>query len=96
MARIDHLISYDICDPKRLIRVHRAVSGFGVRLQYSVYLCTLTPRGLQLLRNRLHELIHHEHDRVLFIALGPRGRYRVELETMGQSLPDLRDKDPIL
>lgn len=96
MARIDHLVSYDICEPKRLHQVYRLVSGFGERLQYSVYLCTLTARSRQLLINRLSDLIHFEEDRVLIVALGEPGRHRVRLETLGQPLPAGRDKDMIL
>jgi len=41
MSRIRYLVSYDICHPKRLRRVARALEGFGVRLQYSVFECAL-------------------------------------------------------
>ena len=41
MNRVRYLVSYDICDPKRLRRVARSLEGFGVRLQYSVFECPL-------------------------------------------------------
>ena len=31
MSRIRYLVSYDICNPKRLRKVARALEGFGVR-----------------------------------------------------------------
>ncbi len=40
-ARIRYLVSYDICDPKRLRRVAKILEGFGTRLQYSVFECPL-------------------------------------------------------
>ncbi len=50
MARIRYLVSYDICDPKRLRRVARALEGFGVRLQYSVFECPLDDMRLAMLQ----------------------------------------------
>jgi len=71
MARIRYLISYDICDPKRLRQVARALEGFGVRLQYSVFECPLDEMRLASLKAALHPLLKHDEDQVLFVSLGP-------------------------
>jgi CRISPR-associated protein Cas2 len=65
------LVSYDICDPKRLRRVARALEGFGVRLQYSVFECALDPLRLAQLKSALHPLLNHDEDQILFVSLGP-------------------------
>lgn len=49
-ARIRYLVSYDICQPKRLRQVARVLEGFGVRLQYSVFECPLDVCGSPHLR----------------------------------------------
>lgn len=36
-------VTYDICQDKRLARVHKTMRGFGDHLQYSVFECQLTP-----------------------------------------------------
>lgn len=71
MARIRYLVSYDICDPKRLRRVARALEGFGVRLQYSVFECPLDEMRLAMLKAAVHPLLKHDEDQILFVSLGP-------------------------
>ena len=74
MARIRYLVSYDICDPKRLRRVARALEGFGVRLQYSVFECPLDDMRLEMLKAAVQPLLKHDEDQVLFVSLGPSGK----------------------
>ena len=71
MPRIRYLVSYDICDPKRLRRVGRALEGFGVRLQYSVFECPLDDIRMAMLKAAVHPLLKHDEDQILFVALGP-------------------------
>jgi CRISPR-associated protein Cas2 len=72
MPRIVYLIAYDICEPKRLARVHRLLMGYKIGGQKSVYECWLTPGELADLRVRLEGLILPEKDRVHFLQLDPR------------------------
>jgi CRISPR-associated protein Cas2 len=71
MARTRYLVSYDICDPKRLRRVARALEGFGVRLQYSVFECPLDEMRMAMLKAAVHPLLKHDEDQILFVSLGP-------------------------
>lgn len=70
MNRTRYLVSYDVCDPKRLRRVARALEGFGVRLQYSVFECALDAAHLAKLKAELDDLVEHDEDQVLFVSLG--------------------------
>jgi CRISPR-associated protein Cas2 len=63
------LVSYDICDPKRLPKVAKLMEGYGVRVQYSVFECSLTERQLMELQRRLKRLIKPEVDSVRFYLL---------------------------
>ena len=84
MSRIRYLVSYDICHPRRLRRVARALEGFGVRLQYSVFECPLDAMRLAKLKAELQELVNHEEDQVLFVSLGPSaGDASLVFEAMG-------------
>ena len=56
MSRIRYLVSYDICQPKRLRRVARTLEGFGVRLQYSVFECALDAMRLAKLKAELQDV----------------------------------------
>jgi CRISPR-associated protein Cas2 len=71
MARTRFLVSYDICQPKRLRRVAKAMEGFGVRLQYSVFECALDPMRLEQCKAALQPILNHDEDQVLFVSLKP-------------------------
>jgi len=84
MSRTRYLVSYDISNPKRLRKVARALEGFGVRLQYSVFECPLDDVRLALLKTQLHDLLNHDEDQVLFVSLGPSsGDATLVIEAMG-------------
>ena len=70
-ARRTYIVTYDICDAKRLRKVFRTCRDFGDHLQYSVFECDLNPTEMVKLVNLLEEAIHHGEDQVLFIDLGP-------------------------
>jgi CRISPR-associated protein Cas2 len=67
-----HLIIYDITDPKRLRRVAEVCEDFGVRLQNSVFECTLEPAQLVRMQARVQNIIDHQQDSVRYIPVCPR------------------------
>ena len=62
------LLSYDVRDDKRLRRCAKHMEGYGLRLQYSVFRCWLTPVQMERLRWELTEMLATE-DAVLLIPL---------------------------
>ncbi len=56
------VISYDIVDDKRRRQLARALEGWGVRVQYSVFECALTPGEREHLSRQLQEYIDSEED----------------------------------
>ena len=84
MARARYLVSYDVCHPKRLRRVAKAMQGFGTRIQFSVFECALDPKRLNVMKAALHELLNHEEDQILFVSLGPEdSSHGLRIEAMG-------------
>src|SRR5438045_8839313 len=82
------LVAYDFRDDVRLRRVHDIVRCHGDRLQYSVFLCDLTPIEKLGLKTELREVLNHHADSVVFIDLGEPGRQgSARFEFMGTSLP---------
>ena len=69
--RNSYIVSYDICDEKRLRKVFQILRGYGDHLQYSVFECQLTRTDLIRLRADLALVIHYKEDQVLFVDLGP-------------------------
>ena len=53
--RQTYIVTYDVCDPKRLRRVFKTLKGYGDHLQLSVFRCELSHRELVELRARLGE-----------------------------------------
>lgn len=71
MSRTNYIVTYDICNPKRLRKVYRACRDYGLHLQLSVFECDLTAAEKIDFESRLRGLIDSEEDQILFIALGP-------------------------
>ncbi len=79
-----HLLAYDIADPVRLQRVHRAVREAGIPLQYSVFLVSASPAELDALLRELDSLIVDAQDDIRVYPLP----HRLEAERYGrQQLP---------
>lgn len=80
-----YVVTYDICDPKRLRRVFKTMKGFGDHLQFSVFQCDLPAVDLLRMREALGEIIHHDEDQVLIIDLGlTEGRPIKSIESLGR------------
>ncbi|HOA62549.1 MAG TPA: CRISPR-associated endonuclease Cas2 [Verrucomicrobiota bacterium] len=69
--RTTYLVCYDITDDKRLRRVFKSCKNYGDHLQYSVFECDLNPAEKVALECDLAEVINHDEDQVLFVAIGP-------------------------
>lgn len=69
--RRNYIVTYDICDPKRLRRVFKTCRDFGRHLQFSVFECDLTRLEKAQFEEQLRAYIHHDEDQVIFIDLGP-------------------------
>lgn len=79
-----YVVSYDIMDQKRLHRVHKTMKGFGDSIHYSVFGCSLTPKGKIEMVAALADLIKHDEDRVMIVDLGPlEGKVEDRIEFMG-------------
>jgi len=84
------VVTYDICDPKRLRRVFKAMKGFGQHLQLSVFRCDLTDMERFQMIGVLQELIHHGEDQVLLIDLGPSEGRSHTVDSIGR--PVIRER----
>lgn len=69
--RSTYLVCYDITEAKRLRRVFQTCKNYGDHLQFSVFECDLNPAEKVELERRLNEILKHDEDQVIFVALGP-------------------------
>ena len=40
-----YFVAYDVMDPARLARTYKKMLGYGDRVQYSVFICSLSAQG---------------------------------------------------
>ena len=52
-----YLVCYDIRDPRRWRKCYKIMNGYGERLQYSVFRCSLTEKQLAELRWKLVKVL---------------------------------------
>jgi CRISPR-associated protein Cas2 len=81
-----YVVSYDVCDPKRLRGVFQTLRGYGDHLQLSVFRCELDDQELVELRSALRKIIHHGEDQVLFVHVGPvEGLASMAITSLGKA-----------
>lgn len=82
---MDHIVCYDITDPRRLGRVHRLLKKRAMALQYSVFLYSGDHRQAQACLKEVSALIDPRHDDVRIYPLPHRG---LRLALGRQTLPE--------
>ena len=65
-----YLVSYDIPDDKRRVRVFKLMRGWGERVQYSVFCCQLNPRERLELIEELKTRMNASEDQTLIVDAG--------------------------
>lgn len=65
----NHIVAYDISEPKRLIKVNKLLKTYGLSLQYSVFLVPLNRSLLERLMSDLSEIINHKEDDIRIYPL---------------------------
>ncbi len=86
-----YLVAYDVADAKRLRHTYRAMHGFGDPVQYSIFLCELSPVERQLMVAKLTALLNLAHDRVMIVDLGVvDGAHSAGIEVIGVPINSLR------
>jgi CRISPR-associated protein Cas2 len=86
-----YIVAYDIAHPKRLRQVAKACEDYGIRKQYSVFLCRLSATDFVRLRSRLYDLINLEADQVLFIPLCAKCVQGIEAIGLASEPADAKD-----
>jgi CRISPR-associated protein Cas2 len=76
MGRTLYLVAYDVCEPHRLQKVCRYLTGYKVGGQKSVFEVWVTPAELRDIRSGLDKLMEPGEDRLHILALDPRMKPR--------------------
>jgi len=73
----DYIICYDIANPRRLGRIHRALKKQALAMQYSVFLFSGTETQLQRCLDELQTLMDERNDDIRAYPLPQRGTHVV-------------------
>lgn len=73
------VVSYDISDDRRRLKVSKQMENFGRRVQYSVFECELTAEQLKTLKSRLKPHLKKREDSVRFYYLDEHDVKRIEV-----------------
>lgn len=82
------LISYDISDDKRRLKVMKALQDHGKRVQYSVFECRLRDKQLARLKERLKPLVKEPQDSVRIYYICADDVVRLEVIGKGSVTKD--------
>lgn len=63
------VVSYDIPNDKRRLKVMKTLEGFGKRVQYSVFECEIKPDDTKRLQKRLEAILDEKVDDIRFYQL---------------------------
>lgn len=86
-----YLVTYDICEPRRLRKVFKTMQGFGEHLQLSVFQCDLTGIDRVEMLASLQNIINQNEDKVLIIDLGASDPYPVKsFQVLGKQVELVR------
>jgi CRISPR-associated protein Cas2 len=66
-----YLCTYDVSDDKRRSKLFELLKDHGEHVQYSVFLCSLTPTEAKQLGFQASSMIHQKEDQLLVIDIGP-------------------------
>ena len=78
-----HLIAYDTPDQRRRQRLAKLLSGYGERVQDSVFECWLTASQRQALTARLNRVANTQHDAIRIYTLCGKDVADVQLAGTG-------------
>lgn len=63
------LVSYDVVDDKKRTKLAKKLVGFGHRVQYSVFECSLTPKQLKQMKKEALKFIDLAKDSLRIYVL---------------------------
>ena len=91
MSRVDIrrvLVAYDIPLDARRTRLANALSAYGDRVQYSVFIVDAAPVRIARLKRQLEKIMVAEEDSILMCDLGPiAGVAEHRFTTLGKQRP---------
>ncbi len=90
-----YIVAYDIADQKRWRAVFKLMQGYGEWLQLSLFQCRLNRRRHAELLVTVAEIIHHDHDHVLIMDVGPTESVTPKVVSLGKTFKPV-EREPVI
>lgn len=84
---MNYLICYDICDPKRLTRIAKALEKYGVRVQYSFFELEASEELRDEIIQRLADIYDAREDKIYVYPICDECRKKVLIDGTGAFIP---------
>ncbi len=81
------LAMYDICDKKRLRRIEKAMKGYGVRVQKSIFECSIKESVISKMKKEITKLMNLDEDAFRIYPLLNNSRIKQTIIGKGEMLP---------
>lgn len=79
-----YLVSYDIVDDKRRVKLSKTLKDFGDRIQLSVFECLLTDDLAMRMVERIEDIIDNEKDSVRIYRLCGKCEKQIDIFGLGE------------
>lgn len=83
------LITYDITDPKRLIKMHAFLKDYGLNTQKSVFECDIDDMALKTIRTFCRDMLDLKTDQVRIYKICSRCMDKVSISGQGLKITRL-------
>ncbi|HXF85121.1 MAG TPA: CRISPR-associated endonuclease Cas2 [Anaerolineales bacterium] len=85
--RVFYLLAYDIADPKRLVKVAKAMEAVGERVQDSVFEAYLNEAELEKLLKKVQKIMNENEDSLRIYVLCATCRVKIRCVGQGKVTP---------
>ncbi len=82
------MVSYDVVDDKRRIKLMNFLKDFGVRVQYSVFECDISEEMFEKMKKGVEEIIDKKEDKVRYYPICKACLKRVVISGWGEIKED--------
>ena len=83
------VISYDIQDDKKRVKVAKLLENYGTRVQYSVFECLISKEQLKKIMEETKKIIDLNTDSVRFYSICENCVRKIEITGVGEVSKDI-------
>ena len=88
MRKYFFLVTYDIRDDKRRLKVFKIMRNFGNRVQFSVFECLLNEENLKRMIAKVNKEIEEEEDSVRIYYIPEKAKDKIRILGVGEVIHD--------